>query len=73
MLKMLHKVETKMTMTEGVVGTQTKLTQVLWNSNKKVGNVTHVTVFYCIKKLGYTFKKSHGYIKSETKKKEESL
>jgi len=39
----------------------------------KVGNVTHVTVFYCIKKLGYTFKKSHGYIKSETKKKEESL
>ena len=40
----------------------------LWEIAKKVGNITDVTVMNCIKKLGYTFKKEHGYIKKEMKK-----
>ena len=39
----------------------------------KIGNVSDVTVMNCLKKLGYSFKKSHGYIKNEMKKRDESL
>lgn len=42
----------------------------LWQIARKIGNVTNVTVFNAIKKLGYSFKKSHGYIKNEMKKEE---
>jgi len=30
-------------------------------------NVSFMTIYRGIKKLGYTFKKSHGYIKNETR------
>jgi transposase len=40
----------------------------LWQIARKIGNVTNVTVFNAIKKLGYSFKKSHGFIKKEMKK-----
>lgn len=33
-------------------------------------NVSFMTIYRGIKKLGYTFKKSHGYTKKEMKKKE---
>ena len=45
----------------------------LWQIARKMGNITNVTVLNGIKKLGYSFKKSHGYIKNEMKKKEEYL
>jgi len=45
----------------------------LWQIAKKMGNVTNVTVFNAIKKMGYSFKKSHGYIKNEKKKREDCL
>ena len=33
----------------------------------KIGNVSNVTVMNCLKKAGYSFKKSRGYIRNETK------
>ena len=39
----------------------------------KIGNVSDVTVMNCLKKAGYSFKKSHGYIKNETRKRGENL
>lgn len=39
----------------------------------KIGNVSDVTVMNCLKKAGYSFKKSHGYIKREMKKKGKNL
>ena len=39
----------------------------------KIGNVSDVTVMNCLKKAGYSFKKSHGYTRSEMKKKGRSL
>ncbi len=40
---------------------------------KEVGNVTDVTVLNSLRRLGYSFKKSHGYIKKEAKKKDRNL
>ncbi len=40
---------------------------------KEVGNVSDVTVLNTLRRLGYSFKKSHGYIKKETKKKDKNL
>ena len=39
----------------------------------KVGNVSDVTVMNYLKKLGYSFKKSHGYIRNKMKKKGKNL
>ncbi len=39
----------------------------------KLGNISRSALQRTIKKLGYTFKKSHGYIKKEMKKEEENL
>jgi transposase len=39
----------------------------------KIGGVSDVTVMNCLKKMGYSFKKSHGYIRSEVKKKGKNL
>lgn len=39
----------------------------------RIGNVSDVTVMNSLKKAGYSFKKSHGYIRSETKKRGKNL
>jgi len=39
----------------------------------KIGNVSDVTVMNCLKKLGYSFKKSHGYILSAVMKRGKNL
>jgi len=39
----------------------------------KLGNISRSALQRTIYKMGYTFKKSHGYTKSEMKKEEESL
>ena len=38
-----------------------------------VGNVSHQTISNILKKLGYSFKKTHGYIKSEMSRQDKSL
>ncbi len=40
----------------------------LWEIARKIGTVSDVTVLNYLRKLGYSFKKSHGFIKSEMKK-----
>lgn len=39
----------------------------------RVGGVSDVTVMNCLKKVGYSFKKSHGYIKNEMMKRGKNL
>ncbi len=39
----------------------------------KLGKVSDVTVLNYLKKLGYSFKKNHGYIRNVTKKKGRNL
>lgn len=39
----------------------------------KIGNVSDVTVMNCLNKAGYSFKKSHGYIRSEMRRKGKNL
>lgn len=41
----------------------------LFEIAKKIGNVSDVTVLNSLRRLGYSFKKSRGYIKKEMKKK----
>lgn len=45
----------------------------LWEMARKIGNITDVTILNGLKNLGYSFKKTHGYIKKEMKGQEESL
>lgn len=40
---------------------------------KKIGNVTDITILNTLRRLGYSFKKSHGYIKKETKREDKNL
>ena len=39
----------------------------------RVGGVSDVTVMNCLKKAGYSFKKSHGYTKNEMRKRGKNL
>lgn len=45
----------------------------LWEIAVKIGGVSDVAVMKNLRKIGYSFKKSHGYIKKEMKKKGRSL
>lgn len=38
-----------------------------------VGNISHQTISNALKKLGYSFKKTHGYIKNEIIRKDKNL
>jgi transposase len=42
-------------------------------ANKFEGNISYITIYRMIKRLGYSYKKNSGYIKNEMKRKEISL
>jgi transposase len=65
------RIKINLSKVEEIITKEPSLT--LWQIARRVGNVTNVTVFNAIKKLGFSFKKSHGYIKNEMKKQEDCL
>ena len=65
------KIKIKLEKLEKIIKNNPSLTLV--EIATKIGNVSDVTVMNCLKKAGYSFKKSHGYIRSEMRRKGKNL
>ena len=66
-----EKIKIDQNILEKIVKNNPSLT--LFEIAKELGNVSDVTVLNSLRRLGYSFKKSHGYIKKEMKKKDKNL
>jgi transposase len=66
-----EKIKISQNILERIIKNNPSLT--LFEIAKEVGNVSDVTVLNSLRRLGYSFKKSHGYIKKEMKKKDKNL
>lgn len=66
-----EKIKINQNILDNIIKNNPSLT--LFEIAKRIGNVSDVTVLNSLQRLGYSFKKSHGYIKKGMKKKDKNL